>query len=223
MDSIIAKPAGTALQIGDRVLILDEGNYPVAVTYGDVRSQLMADDAETVRDVTALRTLSGNTLATEPGAGITGGTGTICKTAVERVGGMIRTTIMVDLTGLDSTATTGDIIGMGTEAAYLGQITAARNGTIFAGQVTCWEVPTTGDDDIDLYAADEATGALDDAVGDLTETALLAAGGAWTLGSANAKPLTALPAADQYLYLTTGDTTAGTYDAGKLMIELWGY
>jgi len=201
---------------------------------GPVRSEggfkVISKDADTgaitdqfVIDSSGVQTQTSNTLATEAGAGITGGTGTVYESSVERVGGMIRTTILIDLTGLSSTATGGDIIGTGTAAAHLGQITTARNGTIFAGQVTCWEVPTTGDDDIDLYSAVEDTGAYDDAISGLDETALLAAGGAWTLGSANAKPLTALPAADEYLYLTTGATTAGEYDAGKLMIELWGY
>ena len=34
---------------------------------------------------------------------------------------------------------------------------------------------------------------------------------------------TAVPAADEFLYLTLGDTTDADYTAGKLLIELMGY
>jgi len=157
-----------------------------------------------------------------PGAGITSGTGALCKTSVQRVGDIIRTAILLDLTGLASSTTDLDIIGVGAAAAYLGQITAARNGTILSGRMTCLEVPTGGADDVDLYAATEATGVFDAGIGTLVETALVTSGGAWTLGAT--KGLSAVPAADQYLYLTGGEAgTAATYTAGKFLIELDGY
>ncbi len=141
------------------------------------------------------------------------------QTSVTRRGDIIKTEIAIDLTGLKSTATNGDIIG-DTGVSYIAQITTAVNGVIIAGQVGCGEVPTTGDDDIDIYSATEGTGAYDGAITDLVETALVTSGGAYAIGTV--KPFTALPAADEYLYLTTGDVTAGTYDAGKIFIELWG-
>lgn len=157
-----------------------------------------------------------------PGAGISGGTGTLLKTGVERVGDIIHTVILVDLTGLDASATDLDIIGVAGEPAYLGQITAARNGTILAGKVTCLEVPAGAADDVDLYSAAEATGEFDAGIGTLTETALVTSGAAWTSGAA--KGMTTVPAADEYLYLTAGEGSAnGTYTAGKFLIELWGY
>jgi hypothetical protein len=137
------------------------------------------------------------------------------------VTGIIHTQIYVDLTGAKSTTTDLDIIG-DTGVCHLGQITAAVNGTITVGQVTCLETPATGADDIDLYSATEATGAYDAAVTDLTETALLTKGGAWAAAAAPVA-LTAVPAADEYLYLTCGEAgTVGTYTAGKFLIELWG-
>jgi len=141
------------------------------------------------------------------------------QTSVLRTGNIIKTTIAIDITGLKSVATAGDIIG-DTGVSYLAQITTAINGVIYKGEINCGEVPLTGDDDIDLYSATEATGAYDGAIGDLTETALMTAGAALAIGTAN--PLTAL-AADEYLYLTAGaGDTAGTYTAGRLIIELWG-
>lgn len=154
-----------------------------------------------------------------PSSVITASAGAV-KQSVFRHGDIVETTLFIDLTGLKSVATAGDIIG-NTGVSYIAQITAAVNGTIFAGEVGCSEVPATGDDDIDLYAATEATGAYDGAIGSLTETALMAAGGAHAIGTV--KPLTALPAANSYLYLCGNGDTAGTYSAGQLYIRLFGY
>lgn len=157
-----------------------------------------------------------------PGAGISGGTGTVFKSSVIRTGDIIKTSILIDITDLASSTTDLDIIGYSTPAAHLGQITAAKNGTILAGTMTCLEVPTGGADDIDLYSAEEATGAFDTGIETLTETALVTAGAAWTL--ALTKALGAVPAADEYLYLCGGEAgTANTYTAGKFLIELYGY
>ena len=165
--------------------------------------------------------LDANTLATEAGTGITGGTGTIYRSSVIREGGIIRTSILIDLTGLRSTAS-GDIIGVdGTSnVCHIGQITAARNGTILAGRMTCFEAPSGGDTDINVHSATEGTGVEDGAISSLTETLLVNAGDA-TLGSVVI--FTAVPAADEFLYLTLGDTTNADYTAGKLLIELFGY
>ena len=162
-----------------------------------------------------------NTLSVEAGTGITTGTGTIYKTAVQRVGGIITTKILIDLTGLRSTGS-GDIIGVnGTSlVCHIGQITAAQNGTILTGSMECFEAPAGGDPDINVHSATEGTGVEDGAIGDLTETLLVNAGDA-TLGSK--VYFTAVPAADQFLYLTTGAATDADYTAGKLFIELMGY
>ena len=141
-----------------------------------------------------------------PGTGISSGTGTVFKSSVQRVGGIIKTSLLIDLTGLASSTTDLDIIGVGAGAAYLGQITAAKNGTILTGRMTCLEVPAGGADDVDLYAATEATGVFDAGIGTLAETALVTAAGAWTLGLT--KGFGAVPAANQYLYLCGGE--AGT-------------
>lgn len=157
-----------------------------------------------------------------PGAGISGGTGTVFKSSVIRIGDIIKTSILIDLTGLSSSTTDLDIIGQGTDPAYLGQITAAKNGTILTGRMTCLEVPLGGVADIDLYSATEATGVFDGAVGDLAETAIITAGGNWTLAAV--KAFGAIPAANKYLYLTGGaGGTADVYTAGKFLIEIEGY
>lgn len=169
-----------------------------------------------------LNVLDGQTMSVPAGAGFTGGTGTVYANRLTKIGGIKKLEIMVDLTGLASSTTDLDIIGVGASAAHLGQILAAEVGTVLFGQMTCKEVPLTGADDVDLYYATEATGVFDSLVTDLTETALITSGGAWTLNQT--KQFGADLPADKYLYLTGGEAgTAGTYTAGKFFIEIWGY
>jgi len=165
--------------------------------------------------------LDANTMAVEAGTGITTGSGTIYRSSVQRVGGIITTRILIDLTGLRSTGG-ADIIGVNGTAlvCHIGQITAARNGTILTGSMECFEAPAGGDPDINIHSATEGTGVEDGAIGDLTETLLVNSGDA-TLGSK--VYFSAVPAADQFLYLTTGAATDADYTAGKLFIELMGY
>jgi di/tripeptidase len=172
----------------------------------------------TFTELNQIANLSAQAAKTAPSSVITASAASV-QTSVVRTGDIIKTTIAIDLTGLKSTATTGDIIG-DTGVSHIGQITTAINGIIVKGNVGCGVVPTTGDDDIDLYSATVGTGAYDGLITDLTETTLMTAAAALAIGTNH--PLIALPAANSYLYLTTGNTTAGTYGAGKIIIELWG-
>ena len=159
-----------------------------------------------------------------PGTGISTGTGTLYKGSILRMGDVIETTIVMDLTGLNSGNADLDIIGVAATAnCHIGQITAAGNGTILGGYMQCVETPAGGEPDIDLYSATEATGTEDTAVTGLTETALLATAVDWTNILAP-KGLTAVPAANEYLYLAaSGGSTNDTYTAGKFIIKLYGY
>jgi hypothetical protein len=165
--------------------------------------------------------LDANTLSVEAGTGITTGSGTIYRSSVQRVGGIITTNILIDLTGLRSTGG-ADIIGVNGTAlvCHIGQLTAAQNGTILTGSMECFEVPAGGDPDINIHSATEGTGVEDGAISGLAETLLVNAGDA-TLGSK--VYFTGVPAADEFLYLTTGAATDADYTAGKLFIQLMGY
>jgi hypothetical protein len=155
-----------------------------------------------------------------PGVGISGAAETF-KAWTEDQGEIIKTSILIDLTGLSCGGTAGDIIGAnGAGVAYLGQVVAATSGTIFSGRMTCLETPTNGDTDIDLYSATEATGVEDTAISTLTETQLIDAG-ASSLGSQDA--FTAWPVANSYLYLVGQGTGNAAYTAGRLLIEMWGH
>ena len=194
-----------------------EGGYSSIAT----NSTTGAETTQMSISTAGFASLDANTMATEAGTGITGGTGTIYRSSVIREGGIIRTTILIDLTGLRSTAS-GDIIGVdGTSnVCHIGQITAARNGTILAGRMTCLEAPAGGDEDINVHSATEGTGVEDGAIGDLTETLLVNSG---DLALGTVVIFSAVPAADEFLYLTLGSTTNADYTAGKLLIELFGY
>lgn len=190
----------------------------MTATAAEINAALDGNTA-TAAELTQAADISAQNVKMVPSSVITASAAAVKQSVVQH-GDIIETTMFIDLTGLKSTATGGDIIG-DTGVSYIGRVTAAVNGTIFAGEMGCSEVPTTGDDDIDLYSATEGTGAYDGAIADLVETALVTAGGAHAIGTV--KPFTALPTANQYLYLTTGGTTAGTYDAGQIYIKLFGY
>ena len=165
------------------------------------------------------------TSGAEAGSGITDGTGTVLSTSITKSGKVITTQIFIDLTGLQSSTTDLDIIGSGASAAYLTQIDFATMGQLFALSMTCLEAPLTGVTDIDLYSATEGSGVLDGDIASLTETIAITGGAAWTLNKVNtATPATDIPVDDSYLYLTCGAAgTVGTYTAGQLLIEMYGY
>jgi hypothetical protein len=158
-----------------------------------------------------------------PGTGISTGSGTVCEHSVTRQGGLIKTDIFIDVTGLKSGTDIGDIIGVAAAVnCHLGQITAARNGTIVHGRITCLETPATGDPDIDFYGTvTEATGTQDAAISALTGEVLLLNNGDWTGASVTPIAFTTMPGVG-YLYMVDGGGTAAVYTAGQFLIELWG-
>jgi hypothetical protein len=161
---------------------------------------------------------SGSAVAAAAGAGA----GTLVSSDISKVGKIINTQYFIDLAGLSSVATLGDIIGVGTDPAYFGIVDNSKMGQIYACTVTCLEAPVGGDTDIDVYTANEATGILGGAVGDLTETAVVASTAAWTLN--RVLTATGWPADGDSLYLTAGaGATAAAYTAGQLIVEFWGY
>ena len=171
---------------------------------------------------------SGIKMATEAtgGAGIEG-TAAVYITQVNRLKSdvatnvnIVKTTIMIDLTGLKDGGTAGDIIGKdGSGVAFIGKVTAANQGSVFGVTMTCLETPAGGSTDIDLFSATEGTGVNDTAIGDLTETQIINAGAA----SAGTMVAGGAIAADQFLYLVSQGTGDATYTAGRFLIEITGF
>ena len=175
----------------------------------------------------AITVISGNKMATEAlaNAGIEG-TAETYVTQVERFKSdtdtnvnIVKTTLMIDLTGLASSAA-GDIIGQaGTGVAYIGRVTTEDTGIVFGVTMECYEAPAGGDPDIDLYSATEATGVEDSAISDLTETQIINSGDL----TAGSRVAGGGIVADQYLYLVAGATTNADYTAGRIIITIHGY
>ncbi len=163
----------------------------------------------------------GNDLAVVASAGITGVAETYGASVV-KAGGIIKTTIMIDLTGLES-GDAGDIIGDASPSiSHLGRFTVARNGALFYGTITCLETPVGGEPDIDFTSADEGTGVQDTAISALTNGQILLNTGDWTAAVQTPELMTGLPAADQYLYMVGVDVTAVEYSAGRFLLEFYG-
>jgi predicted NAD-dependent protein-ADP-ribosyltransferase YbiA (DUF1768 family) len=158
------------------------------------------------------------TPALNVGMGITTGTGTICKANGGLMGGIYTMSILIDLTGLNSGGTAGDIIGVNGTAlpCYIAQLPAM---TVLGGRMTCLETPAGGDTDIDLYSATEGTGVEDSAITALTETQIINAG-AQTRGTLTY--FSADPATNAYFYLVGQGTANATYTAGRFLIEIFG-
>lgn len=162
--------------------------------------------------------ISSNT-ATTPGTGFDAATVT---TYVSKINGEIITSIFIDIGGgsIVSSSSAGDVIGEdGAANAYVTRITTAINGVIYKGEFACIEVPTTGDPDINLAANSSGTIA-EDAAGEGQH--VLANNGTLTVGSNTSLSIPSGGIQNDYLYLTHGGTTAGTYAAGKIFIKLYG-
>lgn len=207
-----------------KAVVLDAGEdytWPAAgiLTYGVLKDSAGTTLSATAAEINQACDQSAQAMACAAGFL---GTGTIYKAGVTKVGDVFKTSIIIDLTGAQSKDTDLDIIG-NSGVSYIAQVTAALNGTtILMGSMTCLEVPVGGAVDIDLYRATAGTGAYDAAVTGLAgQAAVITAGGNWTL--ALTKAFGSIPAANDYLYLTSGAAVAGVYSAGKFLIELWGY
>ena len=180
----------------------------------------VADDVIIVGDLAVTGTISNASAVMTPAAGITTDAEAY-GSSVTRAGDLITTTIVIDLTDLVGSTTDLDIIGKSAVASHIGQVTTALNGVIKAGKVTCLELPTGGADDLDFYSATVATGAENVDVTTLTETVLITSGAAWATGTA--KGMTTIPPPNDYIYIVNGEAgTAGTFTAGKFVIELYG-
>ena len=134
----------------------------------------------------------------------------------------IVTSIFVDIGvgSILSSSTAGDVIGNdGVAAAFITKLTTAINGVVYRGEMICLEVPTTGDPDVNLCA--NASGTIaEDAAGEGEH--VLINGGVATLAVKNDIAVPSGGIQDDFIYLTHGGTTAGTYDAGKFLIRFYG-
>jgi len=180
-------------------------------------------------DVTACQiqdVISGNDIAV---SGTTYGAGAISTydgPVLKRrtVNDVIITTLWVDLTGLGGKgAAADDVIGLPAGgAAYIYRNVVADNGIIFKYEISCIELPAAASGsatvDIDFNWNSSAVLAYDGAAG----TSEVDMGGL-AAGKTHMVDDPALTAND-YLYLTEGDTAAtdGVYNAGQFLFTFYG-
>ena len=159
------------------------------------------------------------------GAGITAGVGTVYRQTVTRTGDEIKTEIYVNLKGLKSGASAGDIIGVnGAANCHLGQITTAKNGKLYKGELSCLTVPATGEPDIDVASATVATGTQDAAASGLSGYVLNLDHAADFTLQGQTLTFASVPVADSYIYLVaSGGADTAVYTAGEVKLTLYGY
>ena len=213
--------SGKAYTATGTALTLSENTASTDVMYCIFLGRAIQSTVPSTNSITPAMLGTTAVTALTAGTGITTGTNTIYRSDVQKLGNIFHTRILIDLTGLASSGS-GDIIGKAATAnSHIGQITAAINGTVLGGKLTCLEAPAGGDPDINLWYADEATGTEDAAITGLSNQVQMCDSGDLALNSVVSIPTP--PAADKYMYMVTGAATDANYTAGKLLIEFFGY
>jgi len=158
--------------------------------------------------------------------GTTEGTGIDASDAVSvsvgEYNSEIVTSVFVDIGvgSILSSGSTGDVIGNdGVANSYVTKLTTAINGLVYRGEIICLEVPTTGDSDVNVAANSSGTIA-EDAAGEGQH--VLANCGVHTLALKTDFTIPSGGVVDDFIYLTHGGTTAGTYNAGKFLLRFYG-
>jgi len=172
--------------------------------------------------MTGSLTVTGNTGLT-PGSGFS--SAALFKSWRTSNGGQVITTVLIDLTGVNSGGGATDIIGNNSAAsANIGQYTTAVMGTLYAVHMSCIETPTGGEPNINLSFADQENLAEDSAIGSGTNNGvLITAAGDLEAGAVVWGTDISSLSQNQYFYLSTGDGgTDHVYTAGVIKIEFYG-
>jgi hypothetical protein len=160
--------------------------------------------------------------ASDPGDGFSASNYTFNTGTIGTINGEVLTTLFIDLNAntIVSSSDAGDVIGKDDAAnAYFTQVTTIKNGIVYAGEIICVEVPTTGDADINVAANTSGTIA-EDAAGEGQH--VLANCGTQTVGLRTPFTIPSGGIQNDFLYLTHGGSTAGAYGAGKFIVRLFG-
>ena len=169
--------------------------------------------------------LTGDIVATaaasvEYGAGFIG-TAATPTTTRRTEGGVIITQTKFDLTGLASSTTADDVIGLvsGAPVSFLGKNDSALNGVIFKVELSCIETPVGGDLEVNIVANASAALKYDSAGG----TTYLSNSGALQIGQ-TIQNLVPQITEDDSFYATGGASgTAAAYTAGQFILTTYGH
>jgi len=216
-NTLIGSQAGDAITTGDNNIII--GATAAASAIG-------ADNETVIGNTTTTSALIHGAMTNRAYTGTAEGGGIDATDAVSisvgEYNSEIVTSVFVDIGAgsIISSSDAGDVIGNdGLSSAYITKLTTAINGIVYRGEMICLEVPTTGDPDINLCANGSGTIAEDQG-GEGAH--VLINGGVATLAVKNDIAVPSGGIQDDFIYLTHGGTTAGTYDAGKFLIRFYG-
>ncbi len=223
---------GTAGSVTQIDLTVDAGKEAeamrtlmAAISSGREVENIWDKSSKTSSDFTAISidSTGDNANGLTPGTAISGSANTIYHSFIEKNGNIIRTSIYIDLTDLEGTASANQIVGIGSNPSHLGQITDAKCGTIFDIVVTCIEAPDADLQELDIIASSDSAGKKGDDYGgggDFTDPGSKVVDADYTApGIFN---MTARPASGDFLYLASVTASADTATSGKLLIELYG-
>jgi len=195
--------------------VIKDGGGDTRISFTDAGPTIIAGGDLTVNGAVTTTSATG----TAAGGGIDAVSPSV---NVSQIGRDIVTEVFIDIGAgsIISDDGTGEVIGEdGVAAAFVTKMTTAINGMVYAGEIICLEVPTTGDPDINVAA--NASGTIaQEAAGEGEH--VLANCGVHTLALKTAFTIPSGGIQDDFIYLTHGGTTAGTYDAGIFLLRFFG-
>ena len=199
------------------------GDIPSEANFQDLIDSSL-NQAETICQV-----LSGSLKTHITGSGTYGsgmqGTGDGYKYNVIELNNEKITTIVVDLQGLSSSATTNNVIGLsGSSDASLFRYYNTVHGSLYKVEIGCAEEPAGGEPHLSL----KFSGSAQSTFANIFQSAnvILSTGGDLNTGELISNvnsALTAVPSDNDFVYLVNGSSgTDAAYTAGKLIIKFYG-
>jgi len=203
----------------------ETGKIPSQGNFTDLVDSSVNQTDTTAQTITSELALSGSittntTTYSTQSAGIQGSGDTVTYNVVNLNNEKI-TTMVVDLQGLSSSATTNTILGTSGSESSLFQWLTASHGQCYKAEIGCGETVGGGNTDIDLMK----TGSLQETFATAGDQ-IIDFGQAVNQGdciTSDNNPLDNVPINGDFIYLKTGNTgTNGTYTAGKLILKFYG-
>lgn len=150
-----------------------------------------------------------------------------------REGSLITTDIQLDLgtsaAAIASVGTAGIPAGAGSAVIGVAALTSSlvtvgsSQGVLTSAEFICVEAPSTGEDNIGVFYADNVLSSSMTMAQATNPVQLIAAEAYTAAGKSAANTDIDADIDGKYIYLVSSGSTAGTYDGGKFILRLFGY